>query len=149
MDEQAPKGLFCIWIEDGGNWRCRRCNALVPTSVSADRPFAGCKIGMKELGVTPTDLVKATPRNVVPQEGPGTELKAMLSWLGIAPKPDCSCNQRAAQMNLWGADVCEQRMDEIVGWLREEAAKRKLPFIEAAARKVVKWAIQRSRKTTQ
>lgn len=80
--------------------------------------------------------------------GPGAELKEMLSWLGIKAAPTCACNQRAAQMNIWGADECERRLDEIVGWLREEATKRKLPFVEAAARKVVQLAIQRARKSS-
>lgn len=146
MEDQVPPGLFCVWIEDGENWRCQRCDALVPKSVSQDRPFAGCKVGMKQLGVTPTELVKATPRNVVPQDGPGTELKKLLARVGIKASPNCSCNQRAAQMNLWGADVCEQREEEIVGWLREEAKKRKLPFLDAAGRRIVKWAIANARK---
>jgi hypothetical protein len=50
-------------------------------------------------------------------------------------------------MNLWGADECERRMDEIVGWLKEESAKRSLPFIEAAARLLVKRAISNARKS--
>ena len=143
----VPKGLFCAWVDEGEQWKCARCNAVVPKSVSADTPFAGCRVGMREAGVQPTDLVKASPRQG-PQAGPGTELKEMLSWLGIKAAPTCSCNQRAAQMNIWGADECERRLDEIVGWLREEAAKRKLPFVEAAARKVVQWAIQRARKSS-
>ena len=147
MSDVSP-GLFCSWADNSDHWKCERCNAIVPKSVSATRPFAGCKQGMKDLGVTPTDLVLAQPRFNIPKDGPGTELKEMLSWLGIKAAPTCSCNQRAAQMNIWGADECERRLDEIVGWLREEAAKRKLPFVEAPARKVVQWAIQRARKSS-
>lgn len=145
MADEIPKGLFCVWGDEGENWRCLRCGAAVPKSVTADRPFAGCKRGMGELGVTPTDLVQATPRASIPQHGPGTELKRLLGKIGIKATPNCSCNRRALQMDLWGADVCEAKQDEIVGWLREEAGKRKLPFIEMAARKIVQWAIDRAR----
>lgn len=53
--------------------------------------------------------------------GPGTELKKILTNLGINPGPSCACNGRAAQMDAWGPDVCEEpeRFETIVGWLRE------------------------------
>lgn len=52
--------------------------------------------------------------------GPGTELKKILTSLGIAPSASCSCNGRAAQMDIWGADGCEQpdNFQTIVGWLK-------------------------------
>ena len=142
----VPKGLFCAWVDEGEQWKCARCGAVVPKSVSADTPFAGCSVGMKEAGVEPTALLKASPRRG-PEMGPGTELKAMLSWLVITPTPTCSCNQRAIQMDFWGADECERRKEEILGWLKEEAQKRSLPFVEPAARKMVEWAISRARKS--
>jgi hypothetical protein len=40
---------------------------------------------------------------------------------------------------------CEAHLDEIVGWLREEATKRKLPFIDAAGRMLVRRAIKNAR----
>lgn len=55
----------------------------------------------------------------VPQHGPGTELKKMLSKLGVNPSPTCDCNGKAAQMNIWGVKGCEEHFDEIVGWMRE------------------------------
>ena len=141
----APPGLFCIWADDGDSWKCERCGAVVPKTVSADKPFAGCKVGMRNAGIEPTDLIRAVPRDI-PEEGPGAELKKLLSLIGLSASPDCSCNQRAAQMNLWGPDACEQRIDEIVGWLREEAKNRGLPFIDAAGRMLVRRAIANARR---
>jgi hypothetical protein len=141
----APPGLFCLWADSADNWTCERCGAVVPKAVSAEKPFAGCKKGMQDLGVTPTDLVQANPREIN-VNGPGAELKKLLSMIGITAAPGCSCNAHAARMNLWGADECERRIDEIVGWLKEEAVKRKLPFIETAARLLVKRAISNARK---
>ena len=41
---------------------------------------------------------------------------------------------------------CEAHLDEIVGWLREEATKRKLPFVDMAGRVLVRRAISNARK---
>jgi hypothetical protein len=75
----------------------------------------------------------------------------MLSgWpLYIKTTQGCSCNQHAAVMDAWGCDKCEERIDEIVGWLRDEAAKRKLPFLDAAGRLVVRRAIAKARRNSE
>lgn len=77
---------------------------------------------------------------------PGTALTALLSRIGITYTPDCPCRSRAAIMDAWGCDECERRIDEIVGWLREEADKRGLPFLDAAGRMLVRRAIKNARK---
>ena len=41
---------------------------------------------------------------------------------------------------------CAAHLDEIVGWLREEAAKRGLPFIGAAGKLLIKKAIRNALK---
>jgi hypothetical protein len=79
-------------------------------------------------------------------KGPGSEMKKLLARVGITATPNCSCNKRAAIMDKNGPDWCEQHIDEIVGWLREEAAKRKLPFLDAAGRMLVRRAIKNARK---
>jgi len=78
--------------------------------------------------------------------GPGTELKKLLKRVGITATPNCSCNARARTMDERGCDWCEQNLDEIVGWLREEAAKRGLPFIDMAGRMLIKRAITNARR---
>lgn len=80
--------------------------------------------------------------------GPGTELKALLSKIGIKSSPTCSCNKRAKIMDEKGCAWCEENIQEIVGWLKEEHAKRKsiIPFIPLAVEQVVKLAIRRARK---
>lgn len=84
--------------------------------------------------------------STAPPAGPGTELKKLLKKIGIEATPDCPCNARAKVMDKWGPDTCTERLDEIVGWLREEAEKRSLPFVDIAARLVVKRAIANARK---
>jgi hypothetical protein len=78
--------------------------------------------------------------------GPGSVLSNMLSSIGIKSSPTCSCKQRAIEMNEQGNDWCEQNIDTIVEWLREESQKRRLPFIETVARLLIKRSISLSRK---
>lgn len=87
--------------------------------------------------------------NVLYINGPGTELKKLLSKIGIKSSPDCSCNYRAQQMNNMEQQQpgwCIKNMDTIIEWLREESEKRGLPFIEMIARGIVKLAIKRAKK---
>jgi hypothetical protein len=92
---------------------------------------------------------KAAPQPPAPTHGPGVELKKLLKKVGIVATPNCSCNARARKMDEEEAKEpgwCEAHLDEIVGWLREEATKRSLPFLDAAGRVLVKRAISNARK---
>ena len=82
--------------------------------------------------------------------GPGAELSRLLKRLGIEPTPTCSCRAKAAQMDAWGPDECSrpERIEEVVAVMREEAAARGLPFIDAVGRMLVKRAIHIARKAT-
>ncbi len=89
------------------------------------------------------------PQPPAPTSGPGTELKALLKTIGITASPGCSCNARARKMDEEEAKEpgwCAAHLDEIVGWLREEATKRRLPFVDMAGRVLVKRAISNARK---
>lgn len=79
--------------------------------------------------------------------GVGTEIKKILSRFGIVATPNCSCNRNAKQADQWGPDECEQRADEIIGWMRVEATKRRLPFFDPVGRMILKRAIKAARKT--
>ncbi len=89
------------------------------------------------------------PVTVIQKEpnGVGTELKKLLSKIGITPAAGCSCNSRALEMNRNGIAWCEQNVGVIVGWLKEEATKRKLPFVETGAKLLIKLAIHRAKKS--
>jgi hypothetical protein len=78
--------------------------------------------------------------------GPGTELKAMLKTIGIVATAGCSCNSRAKTMDERGCDWCDSHIDEIDGWLAEEAGKRGLPYISLAGKTLIRLAIRRARK---
>lgn len=95
---------------------------------------------------TANDLAALTLTEQAPQDGPGTELKSLLKLIGVEATPGCSCNARAAYMNLRGCDWCEANLDEILAWLREEANSRGLPFFQYGAKLMVLRAIKLARK---
>ena len=102
----------------------------------------------REYGTQPQKAQPA-PQPPAPTHGPGVELKKLLKRIGIVATPNCSCNARARRMDEEEAKSpgwCAAHLDEIVGWLREEATKRKLPFLDAAGRVLVRRAISNARK---
>jgi hypothetical protein len=88
-------------------------------------------------------------RIVVEREvsGPGSELMAILHRLGFRATPGCKCRQRAETMDRMGCDWCDANVPLIVGWLREEATKRGLPFLDAAGAMLVRRAIKNAKKS--
>lgn len=78
----------------------------------------------------------------------GTELKRLIAGfpLYISTTDSCPCNARAAEMDRQGCDWCEENLETIVGWLREQAQARGLPFLDAAGRMLVRRAIKLARK---
>ena len=89
---------------------------------------------------------KAPP---APTHGPGTELKKLLSKIGITATPNCKCNARSRHMNTMEKQEpgwCERNIDTVVGYLREEATNRGLPFLDLPARLLVRRAISNARK---
>jgi hypothetical protein len=51
-------------------------------------------------------------------------------------------------MDQWGPDECEkqERISEVLNAMRENASKRGLPFIELAARLLIRRAIRNARR---
>jgi hypothetical protein len=135
----------CQWRDiDGDWWECIHCDLRVSKKSAPTEPYSTCPVASTfKSEKKPSKMVPVFP---VPA-GPGTELKKLLSKIGIVATPTCSCNARAAKMDEWGPDVCEkEKMDEIVGWLREEATKRNLPFVDMAGRLIIRRAISNARK---
>ena len=91
------------------------------------------------------------PENYSKPHGPGAELKKLLAgWpFYITALPDCPCNARAAEMDRQEQQSpgwCEANIDTIVGWLREQAEARGLPFLDVAGRMLVRRAIRNARR---
>ncbi len=73
--------------------------------------------------------------------GAGTHLKRLIGWLGGSCP---NCDRRAKEMDANGPQWCAENLDTIVGWLRESAAERGLPFSAFVARRLVRAAILRA-----
>lgn len=78
--------------------------------------------------------------------GAGTQLKKLLAKMGIKSTENCSCNARARTMNERGIEWCEQNVNEIVGWLKEEAKTRHLPFMALPTKILVQRAIKMAKR---
>jgi len=125
LDEVMP----CVISQNGDEWAIDVDHPAYPRH---PRP-----------GFEPPPPVAETPTH-----GPGTELSKLLKRFGIEPTPTCSCRAKAAEMDAWGCDECSkpERIEEVVAVMREEAKARGLPFVDMAARLLVKRAIHNARK---
>lgn len=96
--------------------------------------------------------IQETLQNMYPRtleqdpNGPGSILTGMIKTLGISSSSTCSCRRHALEMNDKGPDWCEQNMETILSWLRDEAKKRGLPFVDMVGKAMIQRAINRSRK---
>lgn len=130
--------MRCTFAFDKWPPTCTCCGRRVKTSI---QPIVAIcrKICAEDGGNRSAGSIAAHAR-------PGTKLKSLLkSWLGVSASPNCSCNARARAMDDNEAREpgwCEKNIDEIVGWLEEEARKRRLPFVRYAAKLLVRRAIR-------
>lgn len=94
----------------------------------------------------PAYPAKARPVDPTAIGRPGTILKHWLTAVRFKVTPNCRCNDRANIMDARGCDWCATNVPTIVEWLREEAAKRRLPFVGWAATLLVRRAIAVARR---
>ncbi len=85
-------------------------------------------------------------RSVIATGGAGTELKNLIAKFGLKPGLNCKCGQHIREMDQAGPDWCEQNIDTINGWLREEAERAHLPFTQIGATLLIRRAISNARK---
>jgi hypothetical protein len=78
--------------------------------------------------------------------GVGSILSRKLSWFVRKDDSCVICRYRAAKMNEWGPDGCEDKIELILVWLQHSAKKRGVPFFKEAVRLVVQSAIKEERK---
>lgn len=102
--------------------------------------------GLTVLSRHPEDKPQSAIYPWPPGWGVGTEVKKLLKAIGIVPTPNCLCNARAETMDRNGAAWCELNREVIIGWLKEEADKRKIPFAHFAGSMLLNRAIKRAKK---
>jgi hypothetical protein len=99
-----------------------------------DKPTAPVDLVLPVMTDIETPALPAPPPM---PKGPGTELKRIFSDLGINSSPDCACNAKANEMDIWGVQKCRENVDNIVQWLRENQEKYTWKDRIAAAAKAV------------
>jgi len=137
--------MLCVWKEKGTRFYCPTCDpqALRTVPIRSIRPCGHVKRIATIHRAEPSRLTPE-PAKQWPGGGAGTELVKLLRRFWI---PKCRrCLQRALEMDRRGPDWCEQNLETILGWLREGAEKRKLPFSQTIARLMVRRAIANARR---
>jgi hypothetical protein len=130
-------GEFKAWHKNNPEW--------VVTAHKTD--YLGITVLERNPKEVPEYPILPTP----PDFGAGVELKKLLKKIGIEPKKNCKCNERAIIMNQKGVKWCNDNLETIVDWLQEEHQRQqvKIPFVRFAAKQIVKLAIRRARKNEQ
>lgn len=109
--------------------------------------------GLTVLGRLPEDKPQEPIRPWPPMDGEGKlcgcgqSLKASLKLIGIEASENCSCNARAAQMDVWGPDLCRENIETILDWLKEQAEGRQMGHL--FVRPVVKLMVLRAIKSAE
>ena len=110
-------------------WTCPQCGIRAKVPAAATRIRCVCEsVGWPVTENGPPADQPGTPG------GPGTELSRILARLGMHETSGCPCRSRAILMDHWGVAGCRERLPTIIGWLREEAQRRRLPFSRLASR---------------
>jgi hypothetical protein len=104
--------MDCNFTGDkNGFWYCPICDPKKKRIVSVP--------GKRTCGNKSVDITE-------PIKGPGDFLHdAILKQVGEGPTRECGCTDRIVKMNAWGPVGCREHLDEIVGWLVEQAKTHK------------------------
>lgn len=87
------------------------------------------------------------PRKGKRSKGVGTELTIILRRFGITSKEGgCSCKHKSKLLDTKGVKWAELNVETVVGWMKENAKKMKIPFLALPARMVVRQAIKNARR---
>lgn len=125
-------------IEESNNFRI--ANGLSPILLSLSTPQQ--RTAVKSI-MSPRRAV--TPKY---QGGVGTELKLLLAWFGQYATKGCNCEKHAEKMDKEGIEWCENNVPKILGWMREEAAKKNIAFmVDLGGESLVKQAIANAKES--
>ena len=130
----SPRLMGCITVNHESCAQCQMCDHEDDRALHIEPQHLPARPA--GYGPVPSPLTKG---------GVGTELKKLLARLRITADGGCGCEDHAADMDSRGVAWCGRNIDTIVGWLRDGAAKRGLPFVDVAGRLLVRRAIRNAR----
>lgn len=111
--------------------------------------FVCAACGFKVRAAIDASLRRTCPSLHHYAERVGHHLSILLGSFSIKPINGCKCKSRSKYLDALGADWCEQNIETIVEWLKEEAAARGLPFISTVGRMLVRRAISTARREAE
>lgn len=132
------KGIANIW--DGGlrywnEWESGGSGATAPEDPQLNP-------GGFEPSSTKLISSRKVVLGVISQAGVGTEVKKLLSKIGIRATSTCNCNKHVAEMDRNGPEWCRNNIETILSWMSEEAKIQGVIFISFAAKEIVFLAIR-------
>lgn len=111
--------------------------------------FVCAACGFKVRAATNASLRRTCPSLHHHPERVGHHLSILLGSFSIKLINGCKCKSRAKYLDVLGADWCERNIETIVGWLKEEASSRGLPFLSTVGRMLVRRAISTARREAE
>lgn len=94
-----------------------------------------------------TDHKSYPKKKKVVAGGVGTELSRLLKKFGISAKEEgCSCRHKSKLMDKRGVLWCENHVGEIMGYMRDNARKMKIPFFAMPAKMLIRQAIKNAKR---
>ncbi len=123
-------------------FECETCGGTITTSNKweASQLHFACPMQLDVVIAPPQEPSLATVAEAV-KYGPGAQLHRLIKrWTGEGITANCECRRRMAQMDAMGPAWCRENVEEIIGWLLEEAARR----VDEAAKegKSVGWRVK-------
>lgn len=81
------------------------------------------------------------------EEGPGTELKKLISWFPIPNKNNCAkCKALEVKMNQWGVEKCIEKKKYIITKLLINAKRKNIPTTEFIISTLLNKAIRNAKR---
>lgn len=138
--------MLCSFKKMKTEWICENCGRRLSfTAVGEDRPIsAKCRI--------PNNFIKIENRSIINElfdkeiDGVGSKLSEILSKIGIKYQTNCECSSKIKLLNKKGIIWCKNNMSTILEWMNDEAKKKNIPFIESAAKAILRLAIIKTNK---
>lgn len=129
----------------------RNCNFIpdFPNSNNALQMFTCNVCGCKVKAAAGASLRKTCSVGRSSKEKVGFHLSNLLEMFSFTKVHSCKCKPRAKYLDSVGADWCEQNIETIVNWLKEEASARGLPFVSTVGRMLVRRAISNARREAE
>jgi hypothetical protein len=96
--------------------------------------YEGIKHFCTQKQVVPIDIQ-------APSSGVGNRLAVMFSFVKKDISTCGTCRFRVKLMNRWGPELCKEKVDIIMNWIKESAIRNRYPFVPEIVKPMIHTAI--------